>query len=244
MFARHPRTTGGDHAGSSSPPTSAGRRRSVSNPRRRRARRARWRRVAAALLAGVAALVTLSAITRDRVPPPGAATVVTARALAAGSVLGASDVEVIEVPARVRPERAFPTADLVVGQVVSSAVDAGEVLTPSRLVGADLLAGQPAGRVAMAVPVLDVHATGARAGSHVDLYTTGSGAQAASNVVVLSVSGNGNGNGTPSGSTWGQGAPTQLTLALTPADAAQVAKHLSALGAGEDFVVALRPGGA
>ncbi len=212
----------------------------MSNPRRRRARRARWRRVAAALLAGVAALVTLSAVTRDRVPPPGAATVVSVHALAAGSVLGPSDVEVIEVPARVRPERAFTTSDLVVGQVVSSAVDAGEVLTPSRLVGANLLAGQPADRVAMAVPVLDAHATGARAGSHVDLYTTGSGARAASNVVVLSVSVNGNG----SGSTWGQAAPTQLTLALTPADAAQVAKHLSALGAGEDFVVALRRTGA
>lgn len=213
----------------------------MSNPRRRRARRARWRRVAAALLAGVAALVTLSAVTRDRVPPPGAATVVSVHALAAGSVLGPSDVEVIEVPARVRPERAFTTSDLVVGQVVSSAVDAGEVLTPSRLVGADLLAGQPADRVAMAVPVLDAHATGARAGSHVDLYTTGSGARAASNVVVLSVSGGGNGNGN---STWGQAAPTQLTLALTPADAAQVAKHLSAMGAGEDFVVALRRTGA
>ncbi|MEO5745170.1 MAG: SAF domain-containing protein [Terracoccus sp.] len=208
----------------------------MSNPRRRRARRARWRRVTAALLAGVAALVTLSAVTRGRVPPPGAATVVSVRALAAGSVVDAEDVEVIEVPVRVRPERAFAASDLVVGQVVSSAVDAGEMLTPSRLVGADLLAGQPADRVAMAVPVLDVHATGARAGSHVDLYTTGSGARAASNVVVLSVSG-GSSDQDP---TWGQAAPTQLTLALTPADAAQIATHLSALGAGETFVVAVR----
>ena len=151
--------------------------------------------------------------------------------------MGANDVEVIEVPVRVRPERAFTASDRIVGQVVSSAVDAGEVLTPSRLVGADLLAGQPADRVAMAVPVLDVRATGARAGSHVDLYTTGSGARAASNVVVLSVSVGGDSD---SGSTWGQAAPTQLTLALAPDDATQIAKHLSALGAGETFVVAVR----
>lgn len=208
----------------------------MSNPRRRRARRARLRRIGAAGLAGVATLLTLSAVTRDRLPPPSVATVVSVRALAAGSVVNPDDVTVIEVPTRVRPERAFPAAEIVVGQVVSSAVDVGEVLTPSRLVGADLLAGQPADRVAMAVPVLDAHATGARPGSHIDLYTTGSGAQAASDVVVLSVSG---GSGEP-GATWGQAAPTQLTLALTPAAAAQVARHLSVLGAGEAFVVALR----
>ncbi|MEO6997560.1 MAG: SAF domain-containing protein [Terracoccus sp.] len=207
----------------------------MSNPRRQRAQRARLRRVGAALLAGVAALVTLSAIARDRVPPPSAATVVSVRAMAAGSLVSPDDVEVIEVPVRVRPGRAFTASEMVVGQVVSSAVDAGEVLTPSRVVGADLLVGQPADRVAMAVPVLDAHSTGARAGSHVDLYTTGSGARAASNVVVLSVSGGGDKD-----STWGQATQAQLTLALTPADAAQVARHLSVLGAGEAFAVALR----
>lgn len=160
--------------------------------------------------------------------------------MAAGSVVSPDDVEVIEMPVRVRPERAFTASETVVGQVVSSTVDVGEVLTPSRMVGADLLLGQPADRVAMAVPVLDVHATGARAGSHVDLYTTGSGARAASNVVVLSVSG-GSGQGDPA---WGQATQAQLTLALTAADAAQVSQHLSGLGAGEAFVVALRrPGG-
>ncbi|MDN5767957.1 MAG: SAF domain-containing protein [Humibacillus sp.] len=194
----------------------------------------------AAGLAGAAALVALSAVTRDRVHPPSAATVVSVRPIAAGSMVNTDDVRVIEVPVRVRPERAFTASEIVVGKVVSSAVDAGEVLTPSRLVGADLLAAQPADRVAMTVPVLDAHATGARAGSHIDLYATGSGVRAASDVVVLSVSG---GNG-EAGSTWGQAAPTQLTLALTPTAAAQVTRQLSVLGAGEAFVVALRREGA
>lgn len=235
MFARRPRPTAPDRSGSAPPPVT-GRRRSVSNPRRRRARRARLRRVGAALLAGIAALVALSAVTRDRVPSPGAATVVSVRALAAGSAVAPADVEVIDMPLRVRPERAFAAADLVVGQTVSSAIDVREALTPSRLVGADLLMGQPGDRVAMAVPVLDAHSTGARAGSHVDLYTTGSGVRAASDVVVLDVSGGSNGDD----SAWGQVTQTRLTLALSPADAARVATHLSALGAGESFVVALR----
>ena len=209
----------------------------MANPRRRRTRRARLRRVGAALLAGVAALVTLSALARDRVPPPSAATVVSVRAIAAGSTVSPDDVELIEVPTRVRPQRAFTSSELVVGQVVSSAVDAGEVLTPTRVVGADLLVGQPADRVAMAVPVLDVRATGARAGSHVDLYATGSGARAASNVVVLSVSS----GSSESGATWGQATPAALTLALTPDAAAQVVRHLSTPGAGGAFVLALRP---
>ena len=89
--------------------------------------------MAAALLAGVAALVTLSAVARDRVPPPGTPTVVAARTVATGAALTGTDVEVVMVPASLRPERAFAASDAVVGQVLSSALEAGEILTPARL---------------------------------------------------------------------------------------------------------------
>lgn len=218
---------------------------SRANPRRRAARRDRLRRVGAALLVGLAALLTLSAVTRDRALPPGAGagdpTVVFTRVVAAGSTVGPDDVAVVDVPASLRPQHAFTRVEPVVGQVVAGVVEPAEIATRSRLVVADLLVGQPAGRVAMTVPVMGAAGTGVQAGSRVDLYTTGSGEQAASDVVVLAVSEAG-GGGAPVAPdpAWGQAAPPRLTLALDPAAAARLARHLSALGAGESFVLAIR----
>lgn len=217
----------------------------LANPRRRVARRDRVRRAGTALLVGLAALLTLSAVTRDRALPAGAVagrpTAVFTRVVAAGSTVSTDDVAMVDVPSSLRPEHAFANVDRVVGQVVAAAVEPGEVATRSRLVTADLLAGQPVGRVAMTVPVMGVAGTGVRAGARVDLYTTGTGEQAASDVVVLAVSGaDGNDGPAAADAAWGQPSTPRLTLALDPSAAARVAKRLGTLEAGESLVLALR----
>lgn len=225
----------GDGAGPSS------RRRPRPNARRRRAQRVRLRKIVAAVLAGVAAFVTLSAVARDRVERPGVAAVVTVHAVPAGAVVTGADVEVVTLAPELRAERAFTASGLVVGRTTAVGLDAREVVTPARLLGGDLLAGQPRDHVAMTVPVLAGQSAGAEPGTHVDLYATGTGERAAGDVVVLARS---PAPGATAASTFGQAEAPTVTLALDAAAATRVAKHLSVLGAGESFVVAIRhPGG-
>lgn len=194
---------------------------------------------------GVAAFVTLTTVTREPAVPAGSGagepTVVFTRLLGAGSTVGQADVAVVEVPASLRPGQAFAGVQPVLGHVVAGAVQPGEVATRSRLVAPDLLTGRPAGEVAMTVPVPGAAGTGVRPGTRVDLYTTGTGDKPVSDAVVLAVVGVAATEAREeSGGAWGVAAPPRLTLALDPEAAARLARHLSALGAGEEFVLAIR----
>lgn len=163
-------------------------------------------------------------------------TVVMARDVAAGQTIRSDDVALSARPDGQRPVTALSTVEEVVGRSAGAPLSAREVVTPERLVGGDLLAGQPDDRVALSVPVLDAASVGVRSGDHVDLYATGSGTRAATDVVVLTVR-------APEESTGlGSGAPARVTLALDPAQAAEVARGLSALEAGQSLVVAVRRG--
>ena len=205
-------------------------------PRRRRARRARWRRWAAAGLAALAVLVTVAALRPAPAGGAGVPTVVMSRDVAAGQTIGPDDVAISVRPDGQRPVAALSTVEDVVGRSAAAPLAVREIVTPERLVGGDLLAGQPDDRVALSVPVLDAASVGVRPGDHVDLYATGSGTRAATDVVVLAVS-------APEASTGlGSGSPARVTLALDPAEAAEVARGLSALEAGQTLVVAVRHG--
>jgi hypothetical protein len=136
---------------------------------------------------------------------------------------------------------------LVVGRAVAGPLTEREVLTTARVVGAGLLEGQPSGVVALTLPALGASSTGASAGVRVDVYATGSGALVAHDVVVLAVSGGdggggGEGGGLVGGTSLASGitSPQGVTIAMDSAAAATVAKHLSSLGAGESFVLAVR----
>ncbi len=74
-----------------------------------------------------------------------------------------------------RPRTALSRPETAVGRVVAAPLTAHDVVTPERLLGGDLLAGQPADRVAISVPVLDAGSVGVRPGNHVDLYATARG---------------------------------------------------------------------
>ncbi|NUS02342.1 MAG: hypothetical protein HOV97_07230 [Nonomuraea sp.] len=203
-------------------------------PRRRGARRSRWRRWLAAVLAGAAALVTIGALRPAPADGVGAPTLVALREVAAGEVVSADDVELVNRPGSERPATALTAPEAAVGRTAAGPIGAREVLTPERLVGDGLLAGQPSDHVALSVPVVDASSVGVRPGNRVDLYATGSGARVASDVVVLAVH--------DSGQTTGLGvaAPPRLTLALGPPQAAEVARGLGALEAGQSLVLAIR----
>ena len=133
----------------------SGGRRSL-NARQRLARRARWRRWWAALLAAVAAAVTLSTLAPRATESSGREVLVAVRDLPAGAVVTRDDVEVVRRPASTVPETGLTAYADVVGRTTATALSTRDVVTSERLIGAALLAGQPAGSVAMSVPVLDV----------------------------------------------------------------------------------------
>jgi Flp pilus assembly protein CpaB len=203
-------------------------------PRRRRARHARWRRWAAAGLAAAAALVTVGALRPAPAGGTGLPTVVMVRDVAAGQRVGPDDVMLAARPAAERPESALSTVGAVVGRVVAAPLSSREVVTAERLLAEGPLRGQPAGHVAVSVPVLDAASVGVRAGDHVDLYATGTGARAASDVVVLAV------HDARESTGLGAGSPARMTLALGPEQAGTVARGLGGLDAGQGLVVAVR----
>lgn len=88
-------------------------------------------------------------------PPATVAMVVTAEDLPAGRTLTASDLRVVDVPTHTRPDGASEDPADLVGQVLAGAARTGEPLTDVRLVGSDLLTGQPPGTVAVPVRLSD-----------------------------------------------------------------------------------------
>lgn len=163
-------------------------------------------------------------------------TVVMVRDVATGQRIGPDDVAVATRPEGQRPRSVLDRVDAAVGRVVTTPLRMHDVVTSERLLGPDLLEGQPDDRVAISVPVLDAASVGVRPGNHVDLYATGSGSRAATDVVVLAV------HDAEASTGLGAGAPARVTLALDPAQATEVARGLSALEAGQTLVVAIRHG--
>jgi Flp pilus assembly protein CpaB len=184
----------------------------------------------------VAVLVTVAALRPVPAGGAGVPTVVMARDVAAGRTISADDVTVSVRPRGQRPGSALSTVQSVVGRAAAAPLSLHDVVTTERLVGAGLLSGQPERRVALSVPVLDAASVGVRPGDHVDLYATGTGTRAATDVVVLAV------RAAEESTGLGSGAPAQVTLALDPVQAAEVARGLGVLQAGQSLVVAVRHG--
>ncbi len=158
------------------PPSSVSRLRRAARGVRRRLL-ARRRLIAAALTA-----VALAASLRVVAPPQrsGTEVVVAAHALVAGSTLTDADLARVEVEADGVPPRAV--ADPV-GRVLAGPLDAGEVLSETRLVG-PALADLAPGRVPVPVRLPDAEmAALLRVGDRVDLLAAdpaaGAGAGAA-----------------------------------------------------------------
>jgi Flp pilus assembly protein CpaB len=87
----------------------------------------------------------------QRIPVTGV--LVAARDLPAGSVLGAADVTVREVPTRAIPDGAAETPGTVLGRVLAAPVRRGEPLTDVRLAGPELTRAVSMTPEAVSVPL-------------------------------------------------------------------------------------------
>jgi Flp pilus assembly protein CpaB len=129
------------------------------------------------LLAGSCLLLAaLTAVDSRRVvaaAPSAARVVVARRPMPAGHVLAARDLRVVRWPRTVRPSEARGDPSSLVGHRLAGPVGAGEPITATRLMGADLARGLGSGLVATPVPLADAHAADlVRAGDRVDLLET------------------------------------------------------------------------
>ena len=214
----------------------------------------------------VAFLLAIVALAARCAAPETASTVqvlVAARDLPAGHVLQDDDLRTAGWPPDVAPRRPVTTA---VGRRLASPVRLGEPITDVRLVGRDLLTGQPAGTVAIPVRLADATASaivqpGDRidviAGPAQDIGGVGDGAgipgrRLAEDALVLAVPGTG--GATASESTpGGLGGLTGSGLDLSgSADAASsgvlilavdgyTAQRLASAQSGQPLTIALRP---
>ena len=125
------------------------------------------------LIAGTCLLIALASAlgSKDRgTTPHGVPTVVAAHDLPAGRALTRGDLRVTRMPAAYRPAGARADPADVIRRRLATAVRAREVITPLRLIGADLAAGLGGGLVAAAVPVDDPRSIDlVQVGDHVDL---------------------------------------------------------------------------
>jgi Flp pilus assembly protein CpaB len=203
--------------------------------RRRRWRQSQVLRFVAAALVGVAAWLTVGAVT-PQPTDPGLPTVVAGRDLALGSTVTADDLRVERRPEAQRPPGALADPGAVVGQVVSGPVLAGEMVTPPRFRGASQLVGLAPGLVAVSLPVTDpVLLTTLRPADTVSVLATGSGQPLATAVRVLATD-------LPDTGVLAAGGagPGHLLVAVTADEARNLAVALGPQGAAAGFLVAVR----
>ena len=131
----------------------------------------KWPRL---LLAGCCVLLALAGSVHSK-PAPGAVphsvpVVVAAADLPAGRQLARPDLAVVRWPAALRPAGARGDPEQLTGRRLAGPVGAGEVITGTRLIGADLTAGLSPRLVAAAITLGDPQ-TGdlVRPGDRVDL---------------------------------------------------------------------------
>jgi Flp pilus assembly protein CpaB len=150
--------------------------------------------------------------------------VIAAHDLGPGSSIGAGDVRLASWPSALRPSTALAGLKTAVGRRVAGAVGSGELITSSRLIGADLSAGLGAGMVAVPVPLVDSAAvTLIQAGDYVDLLSppadrTDSAVMVAQAALVLAVTAR-----DPSDSTTG----AQLIVAVDRATELRIAQVIT-----------------
>lgn len=208
-------------------------------------RRGAWRRrVARRLLsAALAAAAVLGCVAVARTPEGGAQArvLVAVRDLPTGHLLGASDVVEQSRPMGFAPAHALRRTGSVTGQRLAGPVGAGEVLTAGRLLGPGLLAGRPAGEVAMHVAVTDPGAADmVRPGDRVDLLSA-DGDAVVRDVTVLAVTGGA--QDSPSRLAVRPGSGAGLVVAVASDEAGRIASAPPDALGGAALTVVLRSAG-
>ncbi len=206
-----------------------------------RTRRAAWQRTKARrVLSAVLAGATVWLLGAQLVPHPvevGVPVVVVARALPIGAAVSGSNVRTELRPPSQRPDGALTSVGEAVGRVSAGPLTTGEVLTTGRFTGPALLAGLPAGLVAMSVPLLDPGILPAvRPADSVQVIAPGTGQTIAAAARVLSVDPPDPGLlGTDPGSSG------RLVLAVSTDEARALAASMATTTGVTGFVLALQP---
>jgi Flp pilus assembly protein CpaB len=135
-------------------------------------------------LAGVLALVSLVAVRGEvaraeqaqAAAGPGSEVVVATRDLAAGSVIGAGDVRLTQIPTAYLPPGAVTATAAAVGKVSGGIILAGEVVVDARLGSSRFAVAVEPGNVAVTVGFASVP-DGVTSADRVDAYATFAGAR-------------------------------------------------------------------
>ncbi|MCU1657998.1 MAG: Conserved secreted protein of unknown function, putative domain [Pseudonocardiales bacterium] len=133
----------------------------------------RWPRRLAALacllLAGASALTARGQAAARTGAAPSSPVVVSARALSVATMLTARDLAVARWPRDILPGNEFADPQRLIGRRLAGPLGAGEAVTTTRLVGADLALGLRPGEVAAPVSVPAEVASFVRSGDRVDV---------------------------------------------------------------------------
>jgi pilus assembly protein CpaB len=145
------------------------------------------RRLGAALLAALALGLALrpGPAPAGGAEPRGAAVVVAAGDLPAGTALAREHLTTVRLPPGTVPDGVVAAPEELVHRVLAGHVRRGEPLTDARLVGAGLTALLPPGQVAAPVRLADLAVAALlRAGDRVDVLAAGPGAEPAERVAA------------------------------------------------------------
>jgi Flp pilus assembly protein CpaB len=120
----------------------------------------RWLRLQRPVAAVMVALGLGLIWVRTSAPVPSTPTVVAVSDVAAGDVIAAEDVTVVQWPNPTRPAPAASEVDALVGRRATSQIRAGEPLTPVRALGPRTVALAGPDRVAVSLPPEALTASG------------------------------------------------------------------------------------
>ncbi len=189
----------------------------------------------AATALGTTAWVSLARPTEGGVP-----VLVATRQVPVGAVLAAGDVAVRDLPAGAVPARALGDPAQAVGRPVAAVLAEGEPLTAHDVGTGSLLEGQPAGSVAVWLPVPDAAVAEAlSAGDRVDVHSPVDGSRVVGPVLVVAVRAARPGSSGLMGGTGLSDGGGGAWLALSPEDATALAGARGADPAGGALLLAL-----
>lgn len=157
-------------------------------------------------------------------------------------MLSAGDVTLRQLPPDALPSSAVAQPAQVVGRPVASVLSQGEVLTAHDVGTGSVLQGQPAGSVAVWLPVPDAAVAEAlSAGERVDVHSPVDGRRVVEDVLVLAVRSGASGSSGLIGTTSLARESGGSWLALTPDQSTALAAARGADPAGGALLLALHP---
>jgi len=131
----------------------------------------KYRRLIAAVCAGLAVLLCVNALTPTA--PRESPVIVLVHQVGPGVKLLSSDVTTSTLPAHALWVGILRRPSDAVGRVTAHALEVGQPLSDTDLMGRNLLKGLPSGAVAIEIPATQLANTSlVEPGSHIDLYAT------------------------------------------------------------------------